>query len=70
VDAGPRLNNGNQAFWSELSAFFDSEEFPSMGHKTNHEDTRDGTTTHRQLINVQSLFLWHGARPKEVPQKM
>jgi hypothetical protein len=57
-------------FWSELRALFESEEWPSMEPKQNDEGTRHIIMIHCQLINVQSLSLWHGERPEEILRKM
>jgi hypothetical protein len=65
VDAKGRPNNGNQAFLG----FFESEKRPSMEPKLKHEGTHNRIMTHRQFINVQSLSLWHGARPEKAPRK-
>jgi hypothetical protein len=57
-------------FMSEFSVLFESEEWPSMEPKPDPGGARNGTMTHRQLIYIRSLSLWHSIRPEEVPPTM
>jgi hypothetical protein len=57
-------------FWSELSMLFESDGWPLIKRKPNHEGTRNGTMTCRQLTNIRSLSLRHDARLEEVPRRI
>jgi hypothetical protein len=47
--------------WSDFSMLFEPEHWPWMEPKLNHGGTGNSAIDHRQLMNIQSLLLWHRA---------